>query len=38
VVQEALAALGWLVASVVASGVGQEGDLVVWLCQLREVA
>jgi hypothetical protein len=38
VVQEALAVLGWLVALVVASVVGQEGDLVVWLFQLREVA
>jgi hypothetical protein len=38
VVQEALAVLGWQVASVVASVVGQEGDLVAWLGQLREVA
>jgi hypothetical protein len=38
VVQEALAVLGWLVASVVASVVGQEGDLVAWLGQLCEVA
>lgn len=33
-----MAVLGWLVASVVASVVGQEGDLVAWLGQLREVA